>query len=229
MVNHSTDSPSARLTTKVHTNYAGKSTRRDSLIRFGLQFLGVLVASALLGGATSFAQTLLPDALRPFANSASGWTFLTALAVAACRARAAPSAVLGAASFVALVMGYQVVSGLRGYPSDETLFLIIGLIVGPFVGIAASWLRRDGWRALLGCGALAGVAVGEGSYGLIMVAAYTGWFYWTLITIIGLGILVVTARTRIHNPRSRVLAGVMVLAVGAAFFFAYSAVGELAL
>ena len=106
-----------------------------------------MLASALLGGATSFAQTFLPDALRPFANSASGWTLLTALVVGLCRARTLASAVLGAASFALLVLGYQYVSGLRGFPTDETLFLIVGLVVGPFVGVAASWLTRGGWRA----------------------------------------------------------------------------------
>ena len=214
-------------TTPAMTNRVVGGSRRDSAVRFVIQLFAVVAASALLGGATSFAQTFLPDALRPFANSASGWTLLTALAVAACRARTAPSAVFGAASFVALVLGYQVVSTLRGFPTDETLFLIVGLIVGPFVGIASSWLHRDGWRALLGCGALSGIAVGEGAYGLVKVVDTTGWFYWTLIAVVGVGLLVVTSLHRVHRARGRVLAIVLVFAVGAAFLLAYSAVGEM--
>lgn len=214
-------------TTPGTTTREARLHRRNPAVRFLIQLFGVVAASALLGGATSFAQTFLPETLLPFANSASGWTLLTALTVAACRARTAPSAVFGAASFVALVLGYQVVSTLRGFPSNETVFLIIGLIVGPFVGMAASWLHREGWRALLGCGALSGIAVGEGIYGLVRVSETTGWFYWTLIALVGLGLLVVTARHRMHTARSRVLALVLVLTVSAAFFFAYSAVGEI--
>jgi len=207
---------------------SGGWTRRRNLAVYILgQLVAVSAASAFLGGATSFAQTFLPYTISPIANSASGWTLLTALVVAACRARTAPSAVFGAASFVALVLGYQVVSGLRGYATSETLFLIVGLIVGPFVGIAASWLHSTGVRALLSCGALSGIAVGEGVYGLVRVAGTTGWFYWTLIAIVGLGLLAVTVVHRVHNARSRVAAIVLVLVVGAAFFFAYSAIGHI--
>lgn len=200
---------------------------RASAARFLLQLVLVLAASALLGGATSFAQTFLPDALRPFANSASGWTLLTALVVAACRARTVPSAVLGAGSFAALVLGYQAVSGLRGFPTDETLFLVIGLIVGPFVGGAASWLRRDRWRAAIGCGALSGIALGEGAYGLIVVSGTTGWSYWIAISLAGLALLVHTAVRRLRTTRVRVVAVGLTVLVGAAFFSAYIAVGEI--
>jgi hypothetical protein len=216
------------LTTAINTVSLRPTTLlRRPAVRVGFHLIAVIIASAVLGGATSFAQTVLPDALRPFANSASGWTLLTALIVAARRARTAPSAAYGAASFVALVAGYQVVSTLRGFPSDETLFVIIGVVVGPFVGVAASWLTRDGWRALLGCGALAGIALGEGAYGLIRVVESTGWFYWTLLSIAGVGLVTVTTRHHLHDVRSRALAVVVVVVVAGAFFFAYSAVGQI--
>jgi hypothetical protein len=192
-----------------------------------VQLLLVVLVSLLLGGATSFAQTFLPDALRPFANSASGWTLLTALAVTLCRARTAPSVLFGAASFASLVLGYQFVSGLRGFPTDETLFLIIGLVVGPFVGVAASWLRRGGWRAILGCGILAGIALGEAAYGLILVSESTGWFYWTLIAVVGLALLAHTAVCQLHSASTRVAAIGLVLAVATGFYFAYTAVGQI--
>ena len=187
------------------------------------QLVLVLLVSAVLGGATSFAQGLLPDPLRPFANSASGWTLLTALTVALCRARAIPSAVFGAGSFAALVLGYQVVSGLRGSPTDETLFLAVGVVVGPFIGAAASWLHRGPWRAAVGCAVLAGVALGEGVFGLLRLAETTGWFYWTAIGVVGLGLLVHTLIRRLPASRSRILAIALTVAVGGAFFGAYSA------
>jgi hypothetical protein len=192
-----------------------------------LQLIIVLLVSLLLGAATSFAQTFLPDALRPFANSASGWTLLTALAVGLCRARTVPSALFGAASFASLVVGYQFVSGLRGFPTDETLFLIIGLVVGPFVGVAASWLHRGGWRMILGCGVLGGIALGEAAYGLILVSESTGWFYWTLIGAVGLALLAHTTVCQLHSASTRVAAAVLVLAVATGFYFAYTAVGQI--
>lgn len=118
---------------------------------------------------------MAPDALRPFSNSASGWTLLTALIAWGCARRTIASAVFGATGFVGLVLGYQVVATLRGFPTDETLFLVIGIVVGPFVGVAASWLRRDGLAAALGCAALAGVAIGESAYGLVVISSTTGW------------------------------------------------------
>lgn len=191
------------------------------------QFALVALGSLVLGGLTSYAQTFLPDALRPFANSASGWTLLTALMVGLFRARTAPSAVFGATSFVLLVLGYQFVSGLRGFPTSETLFLIIGVVVGPFVGVAASWLHRGGWRSILGCGVLAGIAVGEGAYGLIMVMESTGWFYWTLIGLVGVAVLVHVVVCRLHVTSARVVAVALVAVVAVVFFFAYLAAGRI--
>jgi hypothetical protein len=202
-----------------------RGSRSSSPWWFLVQLLAVVGASAVLGGATSYAQTYLPDALVPFANSASGWTILTVLVVAACRAGTAPSAIFGSASFVALVLGYQVVSGLRGFPTSETLFLIVGVIVGPFVGVAASWLRRDGWRMVLGCGALSGIAVGEALYGLILVVASTGWFYWTLIGVVGLVLVALTAHG-LNSVRTRLILLGGVLLVGAAYFFAFWYLGS---
>ncbi len=67
----------------------------------------VIVVSFLSGMLTFFAQGLLPDAVSSFANSASGWTFVTVLVLAWVRVRTASAAVLGAASFVLLTLGYS--------------------------------------------------------------------------------------------------------------------------
>lgn len=211
------------------TRSAPVGTETDPPTRVLRQLLVVVGLGLLLGGATSLAQGLLPIALRPFANSASGWTLLTAGAVAASRARTRPSALFGAASFVALVLGYQLMSTLRGFPTSETLFLVIGVIVGPFVGVAASWLRRAGARAAIGCGVLSGIALGEGAYGLIEVCATTGWVYWTLISVAGLALLFVTLLRGPRAPRASLLTVGLTALVAVSFFFSYAAIGELAL
>jgi len=75
------------------------------------------------------------------------------------RGRTAPSAVYGAVSFVALVLGCAAVSELR-----------------------------DGRRAALGAGLLAGIALGDCAYGLLVVSATTGWFYRPLIGLLGVAV-----------------------------------------
>lgn len=200
--------------------------RSAQLVALGEALVAVVVVSLLLGGLTSLAQGFLPDPVRPFANSASGWTVLTALTVWLTRERTRTSAVLGGASFVALVLGYTIVSQLRGLYYDPVLFGVVGVLVGPLVGVAASWLRRTGWRAALGAAALSGVALGECVYGLVVVSGTTGWFYWALIGAVGVTLLVVTLARRAAR-RDTVVGGVTVaLAVGATFFVAYSALGR---
>ena len=187
--------------------------------------VAVGVVGLLLGAATFLAQALLPDALRPLANSASGWTLLTVLVVQLARARALPSAVFGAASFVALVLGYALAADIGGLFYSPVRFGVVGLLVGPFVGVATSWLRSTGWRAAVGAGALAGIALGESIYGLVVVVDTTGWFYWTLVGLAGLALLVVTLARRARR-RETVLGGVAVaLGVAGAFFVAYQALG----
>lgn len=217
-----TASPAAARPRPVRSSLTAGSRWTGGLRRLLVLLVLVVVAGAVLGAATSFAQTVLPDALRPFANSASGWTLLTVLVVGACRVRPAPSAVLGAASFAALVLGYWTASVLRGFPDDETLFLVIGVVVGPFVGVATSWLRQEGVRAAVGCGALAGIAVGESAYGLLVVVASTGWTYWAVIGGAGIALLGHTLLRRLHAARPRLLAVGLVLATAAAFFALYS-------
>ena len=191
--------------------------------------LVVTLASLALGGLTSFAQTFLPDVLRPFANSASGWTLLTALVVARARPRLPLAAVLGALGFVALVVGYSLVSTLRGFPTSEELFLIAAVVVGPFVGVAAAALRGSGALTAAAVALLAGIAVGEGAYGLLVVSATTGWFYWSLIGVIGVALLVWTCVEQLHPLRLRGLAVGLTAVVGFVFFISYNAIGSFGL
>jgi hypothetical protein len=176
----------------------------------------VVVVSLALGGLTSPAQGWLPDPLRPFANSASGWTLLTALVVWAVRERAVASAVFGFLSFIALVLGYQTVSDLRGAADTEGLFLAISFVAGPVVGLAACWVRRRDVRAALACGVLAGIGIGDGASGLLRVAATTGWFSWTLIAVIGAALVVLT-EVRIRGTRDRLVALAATVIVAAAY------------
>ncbi|MBB5642723.1 DUF6518 family protein [Cryobacterium roopkundense] len=183
--------------------------------------LVVAVASVILGGATSFAQGGFLGPLAPFANSSSGWTLLTALVVWSARRGAGLSGLLGAVSFIALIEGYILTSHLRGIVDSETFFLVAAVVVGPFVGVAASWLHRKGRRAALGIGLLSGIGIGDAANGLATLVPYTGWFYWALIGVIAIALLVVVLGRQVREPLDRVLGILVTLLVAGAFVGAF--------
>lgn len=158
----------------------------------------VALAGLLLGGLTSFGQGLLPGSLSSFANSASGWTCSTAVLVWAVRRGTVLSAVLGAVSFVALTVGYALVSTARGFFDDTLPWSLIGLIVGPFIGVAAAWLHQRGTHLALGAGLLAGIGIGDGIDGLTVDVDTTSPVYWTAAVVVGTALAVTAAiRTRL--------------------------------
>ncbi|MFI6424543.1 DUF6518 family protein [Promicromonospora sp. NPDC050880] len=187
--------------------------------------LAVVALSFLLGGLTSYAQGFLPDSFASFANSASGWTVLTASLLYWSRMRTGPAAVLGAVSFVLLVLGYTVASQVRGLVYDPLLFSVVGVVAGPFVGMAAVWLRAAGVRAALGTALLAGIGAGEALYGLTVVRETTSPVYWTLIGVAGLALLAVMLVRRIRGAVPVALAVAGTVVVGVAFVAAYSGLG----
>ncbi|WP_033291016.1 DUF6518 family protein [Amycolatopsis jejuensis] len=175
----------------------------------------VCLGSFLLGGLTSYAQGLpLPFAVQPFANSASGWTLLTALLLFWSRVQPKLAAFLGAASFVLLVLGYTAAAAIRGYTYSPVLFGVIGLVVGPFVGVAAVFLRETGMRAALGTAVLSGIGVGEGVYGLIYVADTTGYVYWVASIVAGIALL---ALMLVRGARTAAVAALGTALVAGAF------------
>ncbi len=185
------------------------------------------ITSLVLGGVTSFAQGFLPEALAPFANSASGWTVLTVLIVWLLRGGTRASAVFGLASFDALVLGYTLVSEFRGLFYNPLLFGVAGAVAGPFVGVAATWLRSAGRRPALGAGLLCGIAIGEGVWGLLHVADTTGWFYWVLIGVVGMVVLAATLRSRADSGTTVLLGVAAASVVAVAFYGGYTALGLL--
>lgn len=214
-----------------HAVDAARAAHPSSSVRGGpwARGAGVLVASLLLGGLTSFAQGFLPAAVVPVANSASGWTLVSAALVlwwaAASGARTWQAAVLGAASFVLLVLGYTFASDLRGFVYRPLLFGVVGVVVGPFVGVAAAWLRRPGTRAALGTALLAGIGVGEGIYGLTTVADTTGATYWVAVGTLALGLLVGMLARRLRGAWAVTTAVAGTAVVATLFVVAFRALG----
>ena len=136
------------------------------------------------------------------------------------------AAVLGAVSFVLLTLGYSASAQLQDLAYDPTLFVVVGVLVGPLVGIASSWLRAESaWQAAAGTALLSGIGLGEGAYGLTSIANTTSPVYWTLVGVIALGLLVAMLIRRIHGVLMVLLAVVATGAVAGAFVVAYGALG----
>ncbi|WP_341360520.1 DUF6518 family protein [Georgenia sp. M64] len=193
-----------------------------------LSSLAVVGVSLLAGALTSWAQGVLPEALAPFANSPSGWTVLTAVLVAVARPRLAWGAVLGVASFVGLVLGYTLASELRGLTYNPVLWSTVGVMAGPFVGAAAAAVvGRHPVRAALGAGALAGVLLTDGIYGLTVVSDSTSPVYWSLCLVAGAVLVAVTA-LRLGTPAATVRVVASAVAATALLTLGYTALNAVA-
>ncbi|WP_268788631.1 DUF6518 family protein [Nocardioides sp. Soil805] len=170
--------------------------------------LGVAVVGLVLGAVTSWAQSFLPDAWAPLANSPSGWAAMTALVVMTFRPTLPWGAVFGTVGFVFLLLGYTLASELRGLAYDPMLWGAIALVTGPFIGAAAAGVvSARSLPVALGSGVLAGVLVADGIYGLTVVADTTSPVYWTTVLVLGLVLLLATPR------RLRAVAPIAVLGV----------------
>jgi hypothetical protein len=186
--------------------------------------LAVVVAATFLAGVVTFsAQGFLPDSLQSFANSASGWTLVTAGLVWALRPAPVTAAVLGAVGFVLLTLGYTAAAAWQGLYYDPRFFSAVGLLVGPFVGLAATWLHRPGLPAAAGAALLAGIGIGESAYGLLYVSDTTSPVYWAIIGVLGLALLVHTAVRRSGRPALAVAACAGCAVIATAFVLVYSA------
>jgi len=205
------------------TPLPGDRTRswRTALLRSGV----VVLASFALGFLTFFAQGALPEWFASFANSASGWTVLTVLLVLWSRQRWPIAAPLGAASFVLLTLGYSLASSVQGLYYNPTMFALVGVVAGPLVGVAASWLLARGVRAALATSALASVGLGEALYGLTVISETTSPVYWIIIGVTALGLLTWMLAKRIRGALPVAVTVLGTAAVAAAFVLVYTSLG----
>ena len=184
----------------------------------------------LLGILTAAAQGWLPRDAASLANSSGSWSliaFLLALLATGPRSAAA----CGAAALAALLGGYILGTGVRGYASGTGLIVFWGLaaiIVGPSLGLGAWWAKAGSPRlAALGAGGMGGVLIGEGVYGLLYIAETTSSAYWWGQIAVGAGIVGWFAARRLRHPGPIAVAALTCLAVAAAFVVAYSRGGAI--
>lgn len=184
--------------------------------------LAVLLAF-VAGVLTSFGQTYLPEQLSSLANSSGSWCAVALLLALLPRPQVAAVAT-GALALLALLAGYEVTSVARGYAvalSTVAEWVLAAIAVGPFLGIGGHGLavRRAG-PAVAGSSVLAGVLIGEGVYGLTVVAATTSPVYWTISLVAGLVVPALVAR-RLGSARTLLAAYALTAVVALAFYVAY--------
>ena len=186
----------------------------------------------MLGGATSFAQQYLPDALRPFANSNSGWMLLAFVVVVVCTRWGSArrwwvAAGLGLVVFHALLQGYAIVSTLRGFPDSYgpgDFSFVVATVAGPVIGLAGSaWRSPPGMLRAGGAAVLAAVMIGDGAWGLLRVVETTGWLWWVLSIGIVVGTLAWVVLRRLDRLWDRVLAVVLTASGATVFVLLFSA------
>lgn len=181
----------------------------------------VLGTAAVTGALTSLGQQHLPDELRSLANASGTWFTVVLGALVVARPRPALAIVLGALGLIVMNEAYGVVSRWRDFAYGGglgSIWNLIALVVGPAAGIAATWLRSPRtFLVALGASAPAAVLIGEGLYGLTAVSDTTSPVFWTIELAAGVGVVVVTAVTRLRMiPAIALLVGAT--ALGAALF-----------
>ena len=153
-------------------------------------------AGLVVGIATSVGQASLPEALTPVSNSSGSWCLAT-FGLALLERDPRRAALIGVVALVAMLVGYALATELRGYPVAASMFVrwsTAALIAGPALGVGASWLRGpDPLRAAAGVAPIAGILLGEGAYGLSVVAATTSVGYWIGEFALGIAVVVLAA------------------------------------
>lgn len=202
---------------------AAPTTVRPRLLR---AVVVALVGGLVLGGLTSFLQSALPPSVTSFANSSGGWSMLVFALVRIGGARPLSAALLGLVTFWALLEGYDLVTGARGFgysPPFTDVFWLLAVPAGPILGAASALTLRGTtpWR-VLAVAPLSGVLIGEGMWALGAVADTTSPVYWWLEIVLGVAFLALAVIRRRPRPVIAVAALVVTGAAAAAFQFAYS-------
>ena len=209
--------------TDAYVSATEASSSRSMSIRMLLVAVG---AGLAIGIATSVGQGWLPDGVAPLGNSSGSWC-LCAFALALLARDTRTAALVGFASLVAMLAGYALATALRGYPVGTSMFVrwgVAAVVAGPALGVGAAWLRgQNPLRAAAGVAPVAGILLGEGLYGLTVVAATTSAGYWIAELVAGLVFLALAATRLRDTPRIALMLALSAIAT-ASFYLVYTRV-----
>jgi hypothetical protein len=177
-------------------------------------------AALLIGVLTAYSQAWVPEELGSLANSVGPWA-LVGFSLALLAQRRSVAVMTGGLALLMLLVGYVIGAALSDSSSSRSLIVFWGLAAlaaGPVLGLCAHWVRsRERMLDAVGIGAVAGVLVGEGIYGLTVISETTYPPYWRAEIAAGVALLVLVSAARIRSPRA--LAVGLVTAVIAAGSF----------
>jgi hypothetical protein len=188
------------------------------------RLLLVAVVAFVLGAATSLGQTMLPNELRSLANSSGSWS-AAAFLLAGLARRPFEGALAGGLALVALVLGYELTSALRGFGVGigfVLTWMVTAITAGPALGVGRRWrgdadVRRRAW----GVGVLPGVLIGEGVTALATVADTTYTPYWWGSIVLGTALLPGLGVGELRSTRAWMLAFASAAGVALLFALAY--------
>lgn len=185
-----------------------------------------LAASYIVGGLTCWVQTFLAQPVQSFANSSiDKWALITACLIWSLRIKPSLALLLGPISMITLVYGYDLMAGAMEIPQQSQIWGVSALVLGPFVGLSAAWLRYPGWRAALGASAISAVGLSDSVTGLATGAATPHPFYWILIGLLAAGLLAYSCYRLRRTPRFVAL-GLLATAAGTSLMtWSYFALG----
>jgi hypothetical protein len=184
----------------------------------------VLCAAAATGALTPFGETHLPGSINAAANSSGQWAIVAFASVYFSGARGPFAATLGAASLVTMDLLFFIVFDARGgyyLHSYLAFWLLVAVVVGPLIGVCASWLRaaRMPLRAL-GIAAPSSVLIGEGVFMLVRLPGVST-VYALASVVVGLVLFAVLAALLVRGARYLALSIAACVLATAAFLTTY--------
>jgi hypothetical protein len=192
----------SRQAEQVTSTTSGSATSTAVLRSFG-GILFVLAVAAVVGALTPYAQVHLPESINAVANSSGSWVTITFTSIYLSRARGVLAAILGAASFLVMnLFFYDVFEQRIGLYLHQTLdfWIVVGLVVGPVIGLCASWLRSpNGILRAIAVAAPTSVLVGEGLYMLAFLRGVST-VYAISSVIVGIVVFVALSAWRLRHP-----------------------------
>ncbi len=188
-------------------------------------FALVFCAAAITGALTPFGMIHLPSSLHAVANSSAPWAMVAFATVFFVRARGARAALLGLCSFVVMDVAFWIVYEARigHYPNHYLAFWVaVAVVVGPLVGLCASWLRSGAILVrALGVAAPSSILIGEGVYMLVRLPG-SSTLYAVACVFAGLILCAVLGAIVLERMGIVVLSFVICTAASALFFAVYS-------
>jgi hypothetical protein len=193
-------------------------------LRAAAPYAFVVAVAAVTGALTPVGMHLLPHSIRSMANSSGPWTLITFTAVYLSGLRGVRAAVMGAVSFLGMDAAFYIVfDGIGGYyPHHYLVFWsVIAILIGPIVGLSASWLRASrGVLQAIAVAAPSAVLVGEGVYMLVAIPGEST-VYAVASIVVGTLLFVGLAAFRLRRRAAVLVSLTMSAGGGAAFFVIY--------